>query len=276
MKKPLKGLLALAGIPALYLGAVLPGKRSMKRTIFPRRYYAHRGLFDNRGAAPENSLPAFERAIRHGFGIELDVQLTKDRIPVVFHDDYLGRACGIKGKISDYTYEQLREFTLFNSEERIPLFKEVLSRVDGKTPLIVELKMPGTDPEVCKIADRLLSSYEGAYCIESFNPLALLWYRKNRPHVIRGQLGQVYGRHQKKSSLHRDLFLILHGRLVFNFITKPDFIAYDCRDHMEFSRTLCRKLFHHPAVAWTVKSQEQLDSIRSAYDVFIFDNFVPM
>ncbi len=276
MNKKTKRILAILGIPALYLGTVLPGKRSMNRTIFPRRYYAHRGLFDNRGAAPENSVPAFQRAIKRGFGIELDVQLTKDNIPVVFHDDTLGRACGIKGKVSDFTYEQLREFTLFNSEERIPLFKDVLAAVDGETPLIVEIKMPGVSAEVCRIVSKMLDEYHGSYVVESFNPLALLWYRKNRPKVIRGQLGQVYGRHQKGCGLHKDLFLILHGRLIFNFITKPDFIAYDCRDHMEFSRTVCRKLFKLPAVAWTVKSQEQLEQIRKSYDVFIFDNFVPM
>ncbi len=276
MNKKTKGVLALLGIPALYLGTVLPGKRSMRKTIFPRRFYAHRGLFDNRGAAPENSIPAFQRAVKRGFGIEMDVQLTKDNIPVVFHDDTLGRACGIKGKVSDFTYEQLREFPLFSSEDRIPLFKDVLASIDGETPLIVEIKMPGVSAEVCRIVSKMLDEYQGSYVVESFNPLALLWYRKNRPGVIRGQLGQVYGRHQKKSGFHRDLFLILHGRLVFNFITKPDFIAYDCRDHMEFSRTVCRNLFHLPAVAWTVKSKEQLQKIEKSYDVFIFDNFVPM
>ncbi len=94
-----------------------------------------------------------------GFGIELDIQLTKDKIPVVFHDFTLKRVCGAEGKVSDYTYEELRSFTLCESKEHIPLFEEVLGLVSGKVPLIVELKIESADLTLCSVADKLLGAY---------------------------------------------------------------------------------------------------------------------
>ena len=89
--------------------------------------YAHRGLHDNQSEAPENSLAAFRKAVEAGFGIELDIQLSKDRIPVVFHDFTLKRVCGAPGKVCDYTYEELQKFSLCGSGQKIPTLEEVLS-----------------------------------------------------------------------------------------------------------------------------------------------------
>lgn len=151
--------------------------------------YAHRGLFDNESGPPENSLPAFARAVEGGYGIELDVQLSRDGKLVVFHDDDLARMCSAEGRVDSYSYEELREMPLLGSGERIPLFTEVLELVAGRVPLIVELKMsPVNNYPVCEAANRILSGYRGAYCVESFSPLAVRWYRKHRPDVVRGQL----------------------------------------------------------------------------------------
>ena len=114
-------------IPILYLSAIMP--RMWNRpdyTPLMGHYYAHRGLHDNSSEAPENSIPAFKKAIEAGYGIELDVQLTKDRIPIVFHDDTLKRVCGVKGSAKDYTYTELMEFRLFNTNEHIPKLTDVL------------------------------------------------------------------------------------------------------------------------------------------------------
>lgn len=165
--------LCLAGIAVLYLLMIMPamlGRPDMEP--FKRWLYAHRGLHDNSSDAPENSLRAFKRAVEAGYGIELDIQLSKDKKPVVFHDFTLERICGRPGKVCDYTYEELRRFKLCDSDEGIPSFADVLKLVDGRVPLIVELKIEHTDLSLCPIADKLLRQYSGRYCIESFHPWA--------------------------------------------------------------------------------------------------------
>ena len=131
-------LIVILVLIVLYFLAIKPRLSRQKQWApFKGVYYAHRGLHDNESEAPENSLPAFKKAVKAGYGIELDVQLTKDRVPVVFHDFTLERACGKPGKVYEYTYEELQQFPLFQSNERIPKFEEVLKVVDGKVPLIV-------------------------------------------------------------------------------------------------------------------------------------------
>ena len=150
------------------------------------RYYAHRGLHKNTNIIPENSLPAFRLAIENQYGIELDVRLTKDNIPVVFHDTTLLRVCGVDKKVRDLTFDELSNIYLYDSKEQIPLLTEVLDLVNGQVPLIIELKTNENDTTVCSIVAPILDNYMGVYCVESFNPLILMWYKKNRPIVIRG------------------------------------------------------------------------------------------
>ncbi len=258
----------------LYLLAIMPrmfGRADRKP--FLHVLYAHRGLHDNQSDAPENSMKAFRRAVEAGFGIELDVQLTKDKVPVVFHDFTLKRICDVQGKVKDYTFEQLQQFSLCGTEEKIPKLEAFLKMVDGKVPLIIEYKIAGIDVEVCRLADKLLQNYKGLYCIESFNPMGVLWYRKNKKHIMRGQLADSF-RREKNSSYPAPLLMFLH-HMLFNFLTKPDFIAYHHKYHRDLSRSLCRNLYRSTAVAWTIRSQEELDKRKKDFDMFIFENFVP-
>lgn len=238
---------------------------------FLKVLYAHRGLHDNRTEAPENSMAAFRRAVESGYGIEMDIQLTRDKIPVVFHDFTLKRVCGAEGKVSDYTFEELQKFRLCNSSEKIPSFEQVLRLVDGKVPLIVEFKVELTDTSLCPIADRILREYKGLYCMESFNPLAVFWYRRHHKAVMRGQLSDAFLREKEYCGL---LYFLLEN-LLFNFITKPDFIAYNHKFQSKTSRKLCRGLYHNTAVAWTIQSEEELDEAKKHFDIYIFDSFVP-
>ena len=265
------GIIAAAAV-ILYLLAIMPRMvHRADRKPFQGVFYAHRGLHDNEGGVPENSMKAFRKAVEAGYGIELDVQLSKDRVPVVFHDFTLNRVCGVKGKVCEYTYEELQRFRLYGTEERIPRFEDFLRMVDGRVPLIVEYKVEWTDVSVCPLADRLLQGYKGTYCIESFNPLALLWYRKNRNEVMRGQLSDAFLQEEGLKGL---LYFALEHMLL-NFATKPDFIAYNHKYYWTLSRQICRKLYRGLAVAWTIRSQEELDARRKDYDLFIFDSFLP-
>lgn len=107
---------------------------------FMGRYYAHRGLHQDKNISPENSLAAFQLAVDNNYGIELDVNLTMDHVPIVFHDGDLKRVCGLDKKVNEMTFEELKSLRLYNSNERIPHLQEVLDLVDNQVPLIIELK----------------------------------------------------------------------------------------------------------------------------------------
>lgn len=255
----------------LYLLAIMPrvtGKPDMEP--FKEWLYAHRGLHDNSTDAPENSMKAFKKAVDAGYGIELDVQLSKDNVPMVFHDFDMKRICGVDGKIGDYTYEELQQFRLFGSEERIPRFEDALKLVDGRTPLIVEYKLRGTGTAVCPVADELLKQYKGMYCIESFSPMAVRWYRKNRPEVVRGQLSEKF-----YQDGHKGMMYFFLEKLLMNFLGKPDFVAYNHKHEKVLSRRICHKLYKNTAVAWTIRSRQELEEAGKYFDIFIFEGFIP-
>ena len=238
---------------------------------FSTFFYAHRGLHDNASDAPENSMAAFCKAVEAGYGMEMDVQLTRDKVPVVFHDYTLERMCGKPGKVRDYTYEELRQFSLGKSDERIPKFEDVLNMVGGRVPLIVELKLESTDLSLCPIADKLLSRYKGLYCIETFNPLGLLWYRIHRKSVVRGQLSDAF---LQQDQYNRLPYYFLQS-LLFNFVGRPDFIAYNHLYPRIVSRRICCGLFGAVAVGWTIKSREELKQAERYFDWYIFEGFIP-
>lgn len=261
----------LAGALAAYLFAVMPrlGHRAdrMKGVL-----YAHRGLHDRKAGVPENTMAAFRAAVEAGFGIELDVRLTRDGEAVVFHDAGLKRLCGRKENVRDLTYEELRECRICGTQERIPRFKDVLKLVDGRVPLLVELKSEeNLAGRIAERADELLLRYRGEYVVESFHPMALWWYRKHRPEVCRGQLAMHF--QKRENSYHPARILATY--LLFNFLSRPDFIAYDMRDHRNISRTVCCRLFGCCGAAWTVRSQREMDQCRKSYDSFIFEGFLP-
>jgi glycerophosphoryl diester phosphodiesterase len=229
--------------------------------------YAHRGLHID---YPENSFSAIKLAADLGYGIEFDVHLTKDNIPVIFHDDTLYRICGVRGYLRDYTYEELCKFRLLGTDEKIPRLDEVLKMVNGRVPLIIEYKVEKNNAaKLCSICDRILINYKGVYCIQSFHPLAVRWYRTHRPNVVRGQLSEDF----TKQKLNVPYFLISH--LIGNCYASPDFISYNCKHKDELSRNICRKFYKSLSVAWTVRSQEELDRISRSFDLFIFEGFIP-
>ena len=234
--------------------------------------YAHRGLYKKDQTVPENSLVAFARAVEHGYGAELDVQLTADGQVVVFHDDNLNRMCGLDKPVSALTYQELKKLTLANSEERIPLFTEFLAVIDGEVPLIIELKAGGRNAELCRKTWEILQEYEGAYCIESFDPRIVRWFRKNAKKVVRGQLSDQY----KNAPTVPPILRFLLKNLLGNFLAKPHFIAYRHNEAAEcLNFRLCKNWFHLLTVAWTVREGDDLDAVRKEFDLIIFEHFLP-
>jgi len=238
---------------------------------FKRQYIAHRGLFDNARGYPENTLAAFQRAVDAGYGIELDVRLTKDGQLVVAHDDGLQRICGEDVDIADLTYAELCTRRVLVSDQTVPLFTQVLAVIDGLVPLVVEVKQSNRTAETCQATADQLARYRGRYCVESFDPRVLLWFRRHRRGVLRGQLS---GGFQEDGTGNRLLDACLIN-MVFNKFTWPDFIAYEWQQADRFTVRAWRAILRCAMVAWTIRSQVDLDAARGDFDVFIFDSFKP-
>ncbi|MBR3704072.1 MAG: glycerophosphodiester phosphodiesterase [Oscillospiraceae bacterium] len=234
--------------------------------------YAHRGLHDKEQGIPENSLPAFRRAVEHGFGAELDVHLLKDGSLAVFHDSSLKRICGVDGKIEDLTAQDLKNYHLLGTEETIPLFTDVLALFEGKTPLIVELKVvDGNAAALTDAAMALLREWNGTYCIESFHPAAVAHMKKRYNDVIRGQLTENFFRERKPSVFIAFLMTLL----LTTAFTRPDFIACDYRDRSNISLRLMRRLYKVHEVGWTIREQSTMELLEQDGVTPIFENFIP-
>ena len=263
-------LCAILILIAAYLYLIAPARRGKDVSRLQGFYYAHRGLFDNGGGIPENSLAAFQRAVEAGFGIELDVQLTADGQLAVFHDRTLSRMCGPDVCLSKLSYEELHKYTLMDSGEHIPLFSQALDLVAGRVPLIVEIKHYGKVELVAAATYDMLSRYSGPYCVESFHPLAMRWFKKNAPQVIRGQLAS--GVSARETPVYQQAAL---KYLLVNVLSRPDFIAYDIRDDKNASLLLLRRLFRPLWVAWTVRTPSEQAEAGKRYDLQIFEGFTP-
>ncbi len=271
MKKTLIILLiVLLALLTLYLFLVAPrmsGKPDM--SAMEGYHYAHRGFFNNEGGVPENSLPAFAAAIDAGYAIELDVQLSSDGVAMVFHDASLSRMCGVNGNIWDYTLGELKAMKLMGTEETIPTLEEALALIGGQVPVLVEYKMDKVDDAVCEKGHELLKSYSGAYAIQCFHPLALMWYKKNAPDVPRGQLAQQFYKVQK---YRFDPARYAMTYLISNVLTRPDFISYKYSDASSVSLNLCRFMGAKTA-AWTLRDPSHYEQVRGEFDFYIFDSF---
>ncbi len=218
-------VVAAAAFAALPLYIEAPGRLGKRqKAIFRGVNYAHRGLHNREKTIPENSLPAFRNAAKEGYGIELDVQLSKDGQVVVFHDDTLDRVCGVHARVDDLTFAELQELRLCGTEERIPLFSEVLRSIKGCEALIVELKNGPRNRELCEKTNELLTTYHGNVCIESFNPMIVAWFRFHAPDLVRGQLSTTL-KNYAEDNIRGIKAFILHNTML-NFLARPQFIAY--------------------------------------------------
>lgn len=216
-------LLLCAGAAALPVFLLAPGRAGRgRKKPFLGWNYAHRGLHSRDKHVPENSMEAFRLAALAGYGIELDVQLSKDGQVVVFHDDTLDRVCGVPGKVEERDYAQLQQLRLCGTDQTIPLFSQVLEAVRGAGPLIVELKRGSRNRELCEKTLALLRGYKGDACVESFDPFIVAWFRFHAPDIIRGQLAMEYKRYENVSKV--GAYLVSHGWM--NVLTRPHFNAY--------------------------------------------------
>lgn len=267
-------LFLLIVIIAAAIFCKMPGEKvSDKLAPFYEQPIAHRGYFDNNSSAPENSLAAYQRAIDHGYAIEIDTQISKDGTAWVLHDKSLLRSSGIDRNIVDMTDAEIEQCTLFGTTEKVPRLSEVLALVDGKVPILVEIKGEAGDDvkAISKATAELLDNYQGVYAMQSFNPFAVQWFRENRPDVPRGILVKDFiadGEGQNPA-----IRFALTAQLT-NVLARPNFISYELKGSNQVTFMAMRAVTGIDCFAWTLKSQGELDAAKAkGFNGFIFDSF---
>ncbi len=250
-------LYSLVILLVFYLFVLLPGRRSV-----PKAFYSHRGHHLKDQSIPENSLRAFQRSIDHGYGIELDLQLSKDGIVYVFHDDRLKRLLKDDRAFASLSSEEIDQIDLYG--EKIPRFTEVLALVDGQVPLIVELKSNDRYRELSEKAVQALKKYDGDYVIESFDPRIVTYFRFHYPHIVRGFLLMDPEKYKKPKAAY------MLSSLIFNFLMRADFIAIEKRYYAKHWPSRIFKALGGELVLWTIHKNDKIEE-----DIIIFEYFEP-
>lgn len=257
----------ISALILIILFLVFPAaRRHGDRQILNGLYIAHRGLHNKENGIPENSLKAFEAAVLNGFAIENDVHLTKDGFVVVFHDDTTGRMCGVDRKISEMTLSEIKELRLLGTDCTIPTLEECLRVINGKVPLLIEFKNDGNTAALCAAANKILKEYSGKYFVQSFYPQVLFWYRRHNKSVCRGQLSTAF----KGEPFYKKLA----GCLIYNFLSRPDFVSYEHTFASYPPRRLSAFLGAFP-VGWTIRSEGEEIKAKACFKTYIFEDYIP-
>lgn len=237
------------------------------------RPIAHRGLHN--AEFPENSMPAFAKAIERNFNIEIDVHLTKDKKLVVFHDDNLKRVCGIDKLIRKCTLEELKTYRLAGTEYQIPTFDEFLALVDGKTGILCEIKgVNPLDNSIIKATIKTLENYKGNIALQSFNFGAVKYGRTHCDLPV----GGLYTWCSPDLKHSRWFFTSWMGKLWLTKPTKAQFIAYDiraCAPELSENKWLKKWSEKLPVLTWTINSKDRVADARKYANNIIFEDLDP-
>ncbi len=226
---------------------------------------AHRGLHDSTHKIYENTLSSFSRALKENFPIELDVHLTLDEKVVVFHDDTLDRLTKMKGKISNFSLEELRKIKITDSEDTIPSLEEVLELIKGKIPIFIEIKSSNKSVFLAEKVYELIKEKEGEYIIQSFDPYPLIWFEKNAPSFPRGMLLGTFSDYS--CPLVKKIILRF---LLFFWKVRPSYLAVDYSLINDPFVIFFTKYYFKPLIIWTVK-KTKIKEVPSYIDGIIFD-----
>ncbi len=212
---------------------------------------AHRGLFDNINIV-ENTIASFQNAIEKDCAIELDVVMSQDHEAVVFHDYDLKRMANKDLKISNLSSQELRNTFLLNTDSTIPTLDEVLYSVNGKTPIMIEIKS-GNHPFIEERLTEILKSYKGPICVKSFDISTVKWFRSNAPYIKYGLIGS-----NLDININKLKELGIH------------FLSYDI-DFINDDIVMASKDENIPIVTWTINSKEKLKKAYLKADNIIFE-----
>ena len=225
-----------------------------------RRPFAHRGVHNE---YPENSIPAFEKAIEKKLSIELDIHLSKDNQIVVFHDDNLLRMTGENEFIKFLTYDEIAQYNLNDTQFKISLLKDVLNLINGKVPVLIEIKTNNNMKKLVPLLKQLLDAYNGKVFIQSFNPFVLRRCYKEMPNILRGQLSSFFADDNLK--FYKKIPI---KKLFFKRFSHIDFVSYNINN-------LPNKYINKidvPVLAWTIKTEEDYIKSKQNANNMIVDN----
>lgn len=232
--------------------------------MFEKSYIiAHRGLHDNQ-TTYENTLESFKLAIKKGYIIELDIRLTKDNQIIVFHDNNTKRITKQNKLVEKSTYQELNNQNILH----IPLLSEVLKLVNGKVPLLIEIKPTEKTGKLETQLMEILSKYKGEYAIQSFSPKVLYYFKRNYPNILRGQLSCKYN--NKKISSTKKIIL---SNMLLNTITKPHFISYKYNE-LSPSQINKYKKKHIRVIGWTITNEREFNHYKQYYDNLICEKIL--
>ena len=228
---------------------------------------AHRGLHG--AGVPENSLAAFGAAVEAGYGVELDVQLAHDGVPVVAHDPSLERVLGVEARVEDLTSAQLAELAGDHAAGVVPTLSAALARLRD-VPVMVELKQFSLHAGALeRCTAQLLDGHPGPWCVAGFNPVSLRWFRRRRPDAVRvltaGPLASV----PVPAALRRRL-----ARLRDLSAVAPHAVSYELAA-LPTPATDAWRAAGGALVAWTAADAEALQRARRLADNVIFEGVRP-
>ena len=222
--------------------------------------FAHRGLHG--GDRVENSRAAFTAAIAAGHGIECDVQLSRDGIAFVFHDDTLDRLAGRADAVASLSSDVLAGIVLAGSDERIPRLTDMLRLVAGQVPLLIEIKSRNRRvAPICQAVVRALEGYSGPVAIMSFNPLVGAWFATHAPRILRGLVVTEENATTLRARIERHLWL---------WRAQAQFLAYDIRD-LPSRFAAAQRARGLPVTTWTVRTARQLETASAHADAPIHE-----
>lgn len=259
---------AAAGAAAAgYLFLIAPGRsRASQRFPFRGQNIAHRGLYDAAAGVPENSLAAFRAAAAAGYGAELDARLTKDGVVVVSHDSDIFRMTGQHGTVESLDYAELQQYKLGGTDERVPRFADALDILAAAhVPVIVEVKASPDHRrgELCRKVLEILDAHTGTFCVESFDPFVVAWFRFHAPDLLRGQLIAQW------KNLGGGLGAWLSSRMLIGCIGRPQFIAH--RTGKKSLGVKLAELLGAMRVTWTAHDRSEEERC----DTVIFEAYRP-
>lgn len=243
--------------------------------MFLTRPIAHRGYHNRAAGRIENSPSAFRAAIAAGYGIELDVQLSKDGVAMVFHDETLDRLTDKAAHVTDFTAAELQKILLKDGVDTIPTLPEVLKLVAGQTALLIEIKdqtgdMSRTNGALESATAMALRGYIGPTAIMSFNPHSIEWMAQLAPDIARGLTTSAYDC-ADWAPLAPQICDRLRGIPDYDR-SKSCFISHEAAD-LDRPRVAELKAGGAKILCWTIESQAQEIAARRVADSITFEQY---
>jgi glycerophosphoryl diester phosphodiesterase len=246
----------------------------MAELYWLKRPIAHRGLHDATRGVVENSASAVTAAMGKGYAIEVDLQCAAGHMPVVFHDATLDRLTAETGPVAARDVEALRTIPLKGSSDHILSLQDLLKRVGGYVPLVLEVKSTwARDGRFEANIARALKPYAGPVAVMSFDPCAIAAFREAAPNLARGLVASRFDQEDWPNLTPLQRFAMRH--LLTSAFARPHFIAYDIVALPALAPLIARLLFGLPLLTWTVRTADDRERALRYADAMIFEGIEP-